>query len=112
MYQSKLLKIYFPKSCFEKDPPTFLFLNMSASHYDTGSSVKPPKLNVHDFSDWKNRMTAFLSAIDDFIVDSIIVDGPYKPMSTSSDEVARQIEKPRAQWTDEERRLASLNSKA
>ena len=55
---------------------------------------------------------ALLSAIDDFAVDSLIIDGPYKPKCMSTDAVPIQIDKPRASWTDEEKRLYSLNSRA
>ena len=85
---------------------------MTSTNQDNGSAGKPPQFKADNFAGWKVRILLFLEAIDINIVKTIIPEGPYVPMSAATDDVAQQVEKAPAQWTDEEKRLVGLDAKA
>nr|XP_043611717.1 uncharacterized protein LOC122583368 [Erigeron canadensis] len=94
-----------------------------SSYVDNGSSTRPPMFDKDDFSGWKGRMSLFLESIDHNMPD-ILTDGPYVPTQTLVvDAVVRDghptihatvktIVKDRADWGDEDRRLANLDVRA
>nr|XP_043630031.1 uncharacterized protein LOC122601330 [Erigeron canadensis] len=94
-----------------------------SSYVDNGSSTRPPMFDKDDFSGWKGRMSLLLESMDNNMPD-ILTDGPYIPKQTLVvDAVVRDgqptipatiktIVKDRADWGDEDRRLANLDVKA
>ena len=68
-----------------------------------------------DYDDWKIRMQAHLSAQDDDMW-YVITDGPMKIVkvipSTEEGGESRVIEKPRIDWTVEDKRKANLDNVA
>ncbi|XP_068503977.1 uncharacterized protein [Phaseolus vulgaris] len=68
-----------------------------------GSAVnRPPMFNGLNYAFWKVRMRIFMESIDALIWEAV-VNGPYVPMQIVKDE---QVEKPRSEWNDTERRKA------
>nr|XP_043625657.1 uncharacterized protein LOC122597087 [Erigeron canadensis] len=94
-----------------------------SSIVDNGSSTRPPVFDKDDFSGWKGRMSLLLKSIDNNMPD-ILVDGPYVPTSTvvvdavvgegnpTIPATVKSIVKDKADWGDEDRRLANLDVKA
>nr|XP_043638037.1 uncharacterized protein LOC122609041 [Erigeron canadensis] len=94
-----------------------------SSYVDNGSSTRPPMFVKDDFSGWKGRMSLFLESIDQNMPD-ILTDGPYVPTQTLVVDVVvrdghptipatvKTIVKDRADWEDEDRRLANLDVRA
>src|ERR1043166_1426967 len=94
-----------------------------AYNIDNGSSTRPPMFDKDDFSGWKGRMSLFLESIDNNMPD-ILADGPHIPTSTIVIDATvrdgqpaipaevRTIVKNKADWLDEDRRLANLDVKA
>ena len=94
-----------------------------SSYIDNGSSTRPPMFDKDDFSGWKGRMSLFLESIDNNMPD-ILQDGPYVPTQTVVVEAVvreglptipatvKTIVKDKADWVDEDRRLANLDVKA
>ena len=75
-----------------------------------GASVqRPPLLDGTNFSYWKARMKAFIKSMD-YKAWRAILTGWTHPMKTNdNNETAKKSE---VEWTVEEDRLASCNSKA
>ena len=68
-----------------------------------GSAVnRPPMFNGLNYAFWKVRMRIFMESIDALIWEAV-VNGPYVPMQIVKDE---QVEKPRSEWNETERRKA------
>ena len=77
---------------------------MASSNYlfPEGNSInRPPIFNGVGYHYWKTRMQIFIEAIDLNVWDAIEV-GPYIPTMVAGNTT---IEKPREDWTEEERRL-------
>ena len=84
---------------------------MASSNYlfPEGNSInRPPIFNGVGYHYWKTRMQIFIEAIDLNIWEAI-EQGPYVPSIIAG---SATIEKPRADWTEEERRLVQYNLKA
>ena len=84
---------------------------MASSNYlfPEGNSInRPPIFNGVGYHYWKTRMQIFIEAIDLNIWEAI-EQGPYVPSIVAG---SATIEKPRADWTEEERRLVQYNLKA
>ena len=83
---------------------------MASSNYlfPEGNSInRPPIFNGVGYHYWKTRMQIFIEAIDLNIWEAI-EQGPYVPSIIAG---SATIEKPRADWTEEERRLVQYNLK-
>ena len=76
---------------------------------------KIPMFSKEDYDEWKIRMQAHLSAQDDDMW-YVITDGPMKIVkviqSTEESGESRAIEKPRIDWTAEDKRKANLDNVA
>lgn len=73
---------------------------------------KVPMLSNEEFDDWKIRVQAHLSALDDDMW-YVIIDGPIKILKNgSTSTTAEAHEKPRSEWTTEERKKANLDNVA
>ena len=84
---------------------------MASSNYlfPEGNSInRPPIFNGVGYCYWKTRMQIFVEAIDLNIWEAIEI-GPYIPTMVAGNET---IEKPREEWSEEERRLVQYNLKA
>ncbi|KAJ9567219.1 hypothetical protein OSB04_003185 [Centaurea solstitialis] len=89
------------------------------NYFDTGSLGKPPRFNKENFALWKTRMELFLSGADPRIP-YFLEHGPYVPTQTVHGVPAtdnepvippREMEKPVPNWSDEDRRLVSIDTK-
>ena len=87
---------------------------------NTGSLTRCPMFDTENFSMWKSRAHLFLSTLDIQML-NIVTEGPYVPTSilsvpsesegqTSTTE--RIITKPMHLWSDEDKRMVSLDVKA
>ena len=65
------------------------------------SFTRPPSFNGNHYTYWKSKMRLFLDAVDIDLWD-IVENGPYTPLKVV-DGVEVQI--PRNEWSDSERRL-------
>ncbi|KAL8481851.1 hypothetical protein ACS0TY_028120 [Phlomoides rotata] len=77
---------------------------------------KVPIFSAEDYDDWKIRMQAHLSAMNDEMW-SVIEDGPIviEKLNTSNDQTAETpqvIPKPKKEWTDEDKRRNNLDNVA
>ena len=69
--------------------------------FPEGNSInRPPMFNGEGYHYWKTRMQIFIEAIDLNIWEAI-EQGPYVPSIIAG---SATIEKPRADWAEEERR--------
>ena len=73
------------------------------------SLTRPPLFNGDNYPYWKKRMENFIQSVDLDMWD-IILDGPH--VITTADEGGRLIEKPKAQYTDNDKKKVQLNHKA
>ena len=70
--------------------------------FPEGNSInRPPIFNGEGYHYWKTRMQIFIEAIDLNIWEAIEV-GPYVPTTVARNTI---IEKPREEWSEDERRL-------
>ena len=75
-----------------------------------GASVqRPPLLDGTNFSYWKARMKAFIKSMDEKAWRAILTGWTHPTKKNTENE---DIKKPEVEWTVEEDRLASYNSKA
>ena len=74
-----------------------------------GAVGRPPLLDGSNYSYWKARMKAFIKALDERAWRSVL-SGWTPP--TTTDTEGKTIPKPELEWTSEEDKLASYNSKA
>ncbi|XP_073138732.1 uncharacterized protein [Henckelia pumila] len=80
------------------------------------SFTKIPMFSKEDFDDWKIRMQAYLSALDDDMW-FVITDGPLE-ITKFNNAIAlsgggpQYIEKPRIEWTAEDKKKANLDNVA
>src|SRR5581483_10627954 len=90
------------------------------SYFDSGSLAKPPRFMPDNFPLWKSRMELFLAGAD-LQIPYFIEHGPYVPTSiipavaatTSSPDVAeRSFVKLVSHWSDEDKRLVNIDTKA
>ena len=77
---------------------------------------KIPMFSREEFDDWKIRMQAHLAAQDDDMW-YVITDGPMKILKTNTavaitEGAPQRIEKPRDEWTTEDKRKANLDNVA
>ncbi|KAJ9560541.1 hypothetical protein OSB04_005701 [Centaurea solstitialis] len=88
--------------------------------FESGSLAKPPRFNADNFPLWKSRMELFLSGSDPQIP-YFLEHGPYVPTSivpavaaTSTTPAApeRTFVKQVSNWTDEDKRLVNVDTKA
>ncbi|KZV57391.1 hypothetical protein F511_36700 [Dorcoceras hygrometricum] len=80
------------------------------------SSNKIPMFCEEEYDDWKIRMQAHLSAMDDDMW-FVITDGPIKILKANtavavSDGAPIMVEKPRFEWTIEDKRKGNLENAA
>jgi len=74
-----------------------------------GNSInRPPTFNGEGYHYWKTQMQIFIEAIDLNIWEAVEV-GSYVPTMVAGNAT---IEKPREEWTEDERRLVQYNLKA
>ena len=90
------------------------------SYFDSGSLAKPPRFMPENFPLWKSRMELFLAGADPQIP-HFIEHGPHIPTSiipsvaatdTSPAVQERSFVKPVSNWSDEDRRLVNIDTKA
>ena len=84
---------------------------MASSNYlflEGNSINRPPIFNGVGYHYWKTRMKIFIEAIDLNIWEAIEI-GPYIPTMAAGNTT---IQKPRDQWSEEEKRLVQHNLKA
>ncbi|KAJ9547605.1 hypothetical protein OSB04_020148 [Centaurea solstitialis] len=90
------------------------------SYFDSGSLAKPPRFMPKNFTLWKSRMELFLAGSDPQIP-YYIEHGLHVPTSIIPSVAAtentpavqeRSIVKLLANWSDEDRRLVNINTKA
>ncbi|XP_073025070.1 uncharacterized protein [Primulina eburnea] len=77
---------------------------------------KVPMFSKEDFDDWKIRMQAHLTAQDDDMW-YVITDGPLKILKPNiavavTDGAPQMVEKPRNEWTGEDKKKANLDNVA
>ena len=77
--------------------------------HEGASTNRPPGFDGKYYYYWKGKMKLFLESQDVDLLDIIQV-GPYKPKKRDQAEV--EIEKPKEEWTPDERAKVFLNSKA
>ena len=94
--------------------------NPKATYFESVSLAKPPRFIPNNFPLWKSRMEIFLASTDPQIP-YFIEHGPYVPTSiipavaatTSSPAVPeRSFVKLVSNWTDEDKRLVNVDTKA
>jgi len=74
--------------------------------FPEGNSInRSPIFNGEGYHYWKTRMQIFIEEIDLNIWEAIKV-GPYVPTMVAGNAM---IEKPREEWTEDERRLVQYN---
>ena len=77
--------------------------------YPEGNSINRPSIfNGVGYHYWKTRMQIFIKAIDLNIWEAIEI-GSYIPTMVAG---SKTIEKPREEWSEEEKRLVQYNLKA
>jgi hypothetical protein len=90
------------------------------NYFDTGSLAKPPRFNKDNFALWKTRMELFLAGSDPQIP-YFLENGPFVPTTlvhsvpataTAAEIPERSIVKEVHQWTDEDKRLVNIDTKA
>ncbi|KAJ9539223.1 hypothetical protein OSB04_031956 [Centaurea solstitialis] len=90
------------------------------SYFDSGSLAKPPRFMPENFPLWKSRMELFLAGADPQIP-YFIEHGPHVPTSIIPSVAAtdntpavqeRSFVKLVANWSDEDRRLVNIDTKA
>ncbi|KAJ9553896.1 hypothetical protein OSB04_017941 [Centaurea solstitialis] len=90
------------------------------TYFESGSLAKPPRFNADNFPLWKSRMELFLSGSDPQIP-YFLEHGPYVPTSivpaiaaTSTTPAApeRTFVKQVSNWTDEDKCLVNVDTKA
>ena len=84
---------------------------MASSNYlfpEGNSTNRPPIFNGVGYHYWKTRMQIFIETIDLNIWEAIEI-GPYIPTMVVGNTI---IEKPREQWSEEEKKLVQYNLKA
>ncbi|KAJ9556409.1 hypothetical protein OSB04_011023 [Centaurea solstitialis] len=90
------------------------------TYFESGSLEKPPTFNADNFPLWKSRMELFLSGSDPQIP-YFLEHGPYVPTSllpvvaaasTTPAAPERTFVKQVSNWTDEDKRLVNVDTKA
>ena len=90
------------------------------NYFDTGSLAKPPRFNKDNFHLWKTRMELFLSGSDPQIP-HFMEHGPCIPTTlvvavpataTTAAIPKRTIVKNVTQWTEDDKRLVNIDTKA
>ena len=75
-----------------------------------GASLqRPPLLDGTNFSYWKARINAFIKSTEDKAWRAILTGWTHLTKTNAENET---VKKPEVEWTVEEDRLASCNSKA
>ena len=83
---------------------------------DHGYITVAPKFELDDFSSWKDRMLLHLVGIEPYLID-VLTKGPYVPQAPftgpalANEGEVQMVDKPEAQWTDDERKLVNLDNK-
>ena len=75
-----------------------------------------PKFEHDEFSSWKERMLLHLVGLEPYLID-VVTKGPYVPQTAITGPAVDgvnptgTIDKPEAQWTDDDRKLVNLDNK-
>ena len=84
------------------------------NYFDTDSLAKPPRFDKDNFFHWKNRMKLFLSG-SDAQIPNFMENGPHVPATlvvaipaTATTTIIKNV----TQWTDEDKRLVNIDTKA
>jgi gag-polypeptide of LTR copia-type/Zinc knuckle len=83
---------------------------------DHGYITVAPRFELDDFSSWKDRMLLHLVGIEPYLID-VLTKGPYVPQAPftgpalANEGEVQMVDKPEAQWTDDERKLVNLDNK-
>ena len=83
---------------------------------DHGYITVAPRFEIDDFSSWKDRMLLHLVGIEPYLID-VLTKGPYVPQAPftgpalANEGEVQMVDKPEAQWTDDERKLVNLDNK-
>ena len=79
-----------------------------------GYVTMAPRFEQDEFSSWKDRMLLHLVGIEPYLIE-VLNNGPYVPQAPITGPVAEgaanTVDKPEAQWTDDERKLVNLDNK-
>ena len=79
-----------------------------------GYVTMAPRFEHDEFSSWKDRMLLHLVDIEPYLIE-VLNNGPYVPQtpitSPIAEGAANTVDKPEAQWTNDERKLVNLDNK-